>query len=195
MALNELRIIVVNGGGSGGNSNGSGIKKEKTAAELEKEANKKASGKIKAWMHPVNTVKEKIEGKITMTPTQVVAYNMAFNVGVQLAKQAFNYFVSDIGRRNGDSNYQAQINRTLEVAGDGLGLITSALSGAAIGRMAGAGGAMVGAVAGVVSSVASIGFRQADRQRAYQHEIFKQNNNQAYNLSRANYSAWTGRAR
>lgn len=193
MALNQIRIIVVNGGGSGGNSvNG---KKEKTAADIEREQNKKAVSKIKAAMHPVNTVKEKIEGKLNMTPTQAVAYNMGVNVALQLAKQSFNYFISDIGRRTGDSNYQAQINRTFEIVGDGLNIATGALSGAAIGRMAGPGGAAVGAILGSISSAASIGFRQAERQRTYQHEMFKQSNNQAYNLARANYSAWTGRAR
>ncbi|MCQ2383099.1 MAG: hypothetical protein MJ060_04740 [Clostridia bacterium] len=193
MAVDQIRIVVVNGGGSGGS--GVGAQKEKTPAELEREENKKAASKIKAWMHPVNTVKEKVRGKINMTPTQAVAYNMGVNVALQLAKQGFNYFITDIGRRTGDSNYQAQINRTFELVGDGLNIGTGVLSGAAIGRMAGPGGAMVGAILGGISSVASIGFRQEERKRAYQHEMFKQSNNQAYNLARANYSAWTGRAR
>ena len=56
-------------------------------------------------------------------------------------------------------------------------------------------GAAVGAVAGIASSSINLGFKYAERQRTYQHEMFKENNSQAYQLARANYSALTGRVR
>lgn len=119
----------------------------------------------------------------------------AKNMAKSAIKQTANYFISDIGRRNGDSNYQQLINRKLEVAQDWIGVGMSISSGVTMGMAAGPVGAVVGGVLGAASSGISLGFKYAERERAYQHEMFKENNSQAYNLARANFSAMTGRVR
>lgn len=116
-------------------------------------------------------------------------------MATQLGKEFIDYYVSDIGRANGDSNYQAIVNRRIEKVTDALSIGQGALSGAAMGAAAGPVGAIIGAVVGVVASGASLGFKYAKREREYQHEMFKENTSQAYQLSRANYSAYTGRVR
>ena len=192
MALNELRIIVVNGGGSGGNGNG--VKKEKTPEELQKEKNQKLSKAIKKFSHPVDAASDKITGK--MSPSAALATTMAVNLGVSFLKQSLNYLTSNIGRSTGDSNYQAQIGRQLELVNDTVSVGGSMLSGLAAGAaIGGLPGAAVGAILSGVSSGINIGFRQMERERTYQYEMFKQGNNQAYNLARANYSATNGRLR
>ncbi len=70
-----------------------------------------------------------------------------------------------------------------------------AWSGAAAGSVFGHVGAALGAVVGDVSSGISLGFKYAERNREYQHEMFRNETSQAYNLARANYSVWTGRVR
>jgi len=188
MALHNLKIIIVDGGRAGsyksknaGGENNDGEKKDYKNTPLYK------------MMHAKEIIKNKVQSG--MTPATVFAMDMGIRVASQLIKQTANYYISDIGRKNGDSNYQALINRQLEVVSEPLSVIGSALSGAAAGSMFGPIGAGIGAVIGTVSSSISLGFKYAERQRDYQHEMFKQNTSQVYNLSRANYSALTGRVR
>lgn len=114
---------------------------------------------------------------------------------MQTGREAINYFVSDIGRSTGDSNYQAIVNRKIEKVTDGLSVGQGMLSGAAAGASIGPVGAVIGAAVGAISAGVSLGFKYSERERAYQHEMFKENNSQAYQLARANYSALTGRVR
>lgn len=191
MALNQIKIIVVNGGGSG---NSFGNDKVETPREKQKKKNQKLSSAIKKFSHPVDAAVDKIAGK--MSPSAALATTMAANLGISFLKQSFNYLVSNIGRSTGDSNYQAQIGRQLEIVNDTVNVGGSMLSGAAAGAtIGGLPGAVVGALLSGASAGMSIGFRQSERERSYQYEMFKQGNNQAYNLARANYSATNGRLR
>jgi len=123
----------------------------------------------------------------------------AINAGIGLAKQVgrqwLNFHVSDIGRRHGDSNYQAMVNRRMEVVSDVLNVGSGIASGAAAGAIFGPKGAVIGAVVGGISAGIGIGFRQADRHRQFRHEMFIENNSQATMLARANFSVHTGRVR
>jgi len=189
MAINEIRIVVVNGGAE---------KKAKTPEQLAKDEakmkNKKLAGSIKSFTDPVDAAKDKITGK--MSPSAAMATTMAIQVAVQFSKQAFNYYVSDIGRKSGDSNYQAIVNRRMEIVNDVMGVGGAMATGAVAGAMVGGvPGALIGAALGGVSSAINLGFRQAERERSYAHLMFKENNNQAYNLARASYTALTGRLR
>lgn len=139
------------------------------------------------------TIKNKVQSG--MSPTAVFAMDMGLRIGSQLVSQTANYYLTDIGRKNGDSNYQAIINRQIEVVTDPLSVIGGTLSGAAAGSMFGPIGAGIGAVVGLASSAISLGFKYAEREREYQHTLFEEYNNQAYNLSRANFSVYTGRLR
>lgn len=187
MALHNLKIIVYDGGkmkgglfGSDDSKDGGG-KKKKDKSLLYKELNYNS------------TIKDKM--KQAVSPTTFFAIQSGVNLAVQTGRGAINYYVSDIGRANGDSNYQAIVNRNIEKVTDGLSVAQGALGGAAAGAAAGGVGAVIGAVFGAASSGISLAFKYAERERAYQHEMFEQSNSQAYQLARANYSALTGRLR
>lgn len=187
MALHNLKITVIDGGkASGGMFGGDG----------ESDSEKKKSGKSSTLYKMLN-LNQTIMGKIKQktSPTTFFAIQAGVSVATQTARQFINYYVSDIGRSNGDSNHQAIVNRQIEQVTDGLSIGQGALGGAAAGSMLGLPGAMIGAVVGAASSGISLGFKYADRERGYAHEMFKENNSQAYNLARANYSALTGRVR
>ncbi len=189
MALHNLKITVVDGGkptagvfGGGGSNNEGGGEEQRGGKSL-----------LYKVLNYNQTVRDYV--KQNTSATTFFAVQQGISLAKQVGREFVNYYVSDIGRANGDSNYQAIVNRKIEVATDVLGIGTSALAGAAMGSVAGPIGAAVGAVVGVVSQGVSLGFKYAERQRAYEHEIFQENTSQAYQLARANYTALTGRVR
>lgn len=189
MALHNIKIVVVDGGRSG-------TYKSKNAGSDGNNSQSAAKNKdspLYKLLNAKQTIKNKVQSG--MTPAGVMALNMGMQVASQIVRQSANYYISDIGRKNGDSNYQQVINRQIEIITDATGIMNSTLSGAATGSMFGPVGAVIGAVAGLASSTISLGFRQAERERAYQHEIFKENNSQTYNLARTSYQGFTGRLR
>lgn len=188
MALHNLVITVVDGGKSAMSNNSLSNKN----VNVKDEENPR-DGLLYKTLNYNQTIRNKLSEK--MPATTYFAIESGYQVAKQTVKQVANYYVSDIGRSNGDSNYQAQVNRTMEVVSDVGGIVGGTLSGAATGSMFGPVGAAVGAVVGLASSVISTGFKYAEKERAYQHEMFKENTSQAYNLARANYSVSTGRVR
>lgn len=190
MALHNLKITVVDGGKAGGGmfgaDGGSGNQAEENTA-----------GGNKSILYKVLNYNSTLQNKFKQatSPTTFFAVQQGINIAKQTGREFINYYVSDIGRANGDSNYQAIVNRKIEKVTDGLSIGQGALSGAAMGSAAGPWGAAIGAVVGVVSSGISLISKYAKRERDYQHEMFKENTSQAYLLSRANYSAYTGRVR
>ncbi len=188
MALHNLVITVVDGGNTTTSVN-SLSKKNITVGDKENSRD----GLLYKTLNYNQTIREKLSDK--MPATTYFAIESGYQVAKQTIKQVANYYISDIGRSNGDSNYQAQVNRTMEVVSDVGGILGGTLGGAATGSMFGPVGAAVGAVVGLASSVISTGFKYAEKERAYQHERFKENTSQAYNLARANYSVYTGRVR
>lgn len=187
MALHNLKIVVVDGGRAGSyKARNSGAK------DGEEKENYKDTPLYKT-LNAKKTIKNKIQSG--MTPATVFAMDMGIRVASQLVRQAANYYISDIGRKNGDSNYQAIINRQIETITDPLSLVGGAFSGAAAGSMFGPVGAGIGLMVGAASSAISLGFKYAERQRDYQHEMFKENNSQAYNLARTSFQGFTGRLR
>lgn len=189
MALHTLKITVVDGGKAGGGMFGSANDK---AGGNGAESNEKKSLLYKVLNYN-STIRNKV--KQATSPTTYFAIQQGVSVAVQTGREAINYYVSDIGRANGDSNYQAIVNRKIEKITDGLSIGQGMLSGAAAGAMAGPIGAAVGAVVGALSSGISLGFKYAEREREYQHTLFKENTSQAHQMARANYSVYTGRAR
>lgn len=188
MALNKLKIIVYDGGKASGGTFGSDDGKDSGGE------NKNKKSILYKMLNYNQTLRSKI--KQATTPTEFFAIQQSVNLAVQTGREFINYYVSDIGRANGDSNYQAIVNRKIEKVTDALSIGQGMLSGAAAGSMTGTPvGIAVGAVIGALSSGVSLGFKYAERNRAYQHEMFRQNNSQAYQLARANYSALTGRVR
>lgn len=187
MALHNLKIIVVDGGRRTSSRTSGSVSQSKE----EREKNKNSP--LYKMLNAKKTIKNKAQSG--MSPSAVFAMDMGLRVSSQLVKQTANYYISDIGRKNGDSNYQAIINRQIEVVSDGLGFVGGIVSGASAGSMFGPVGAGIGAVVGAISSAVSVGFKYAERERTYQHELFKQDNNQAYNLARTSFQGFTGRLR
>ena len=193
MALNELRIIVVDGGSTNNSSNTAQGNNTNKKSGSNKKNNDAKDTKLYKMLHYSDEIKDKISNR--MTPTQFYALEAGASIATQTVKSIANYYLSDIGRANGDSNYQAQVNRTIEIVSDISSVAGGMWSGAAAGSMFGPLGTAIGLVAGGISSGISLGFKYAERNREYQHEMFKNNTSQAYNLSRANNSANTGRFR
>lgn len=189
MALHNLKITVVDGGKAGsGMFGGSNDKSGEKGAE----GNEKNSLMYKVLNYN-STIRNKV--KQSTSPTTFFAIQSGVQLASQTGREFINYFVSDIGRANGDSNYQAIVNRKIEKVTDCLSIGQGMLSGAAAGAIAGPIGAVIGAAVGAISSGISLGFKYAEREREYQHTRFKENTSQAYQLARANYSAYTGRVR
>ncbi len=187
MALHNLKITVIDGGkASSGLPGGGG-----GGDDEEGGGNKKST--LSKWLNYNQTIRDKI--KQSTSPTTFFAIQQGISLATQVGREFINYYVSDIGRSSGDSNYQAIVNRKIEKVTDILGIGQSALSGAAMGSVAGPIGAAIGAVVGAASQGISLGFKYAERERSYAHEMFQQSNSQAYQLARANYTALTGRVR
>lgn len=187
MALHNLKIVVIDGGRSDSCRSKN--------VEIKEDASNKNNKDTPLYklLNAKKTIKNKVQSG--MTPASVFAMDMGTRVIGQAIKQTANYFISDIGRSNGDSNYQASINRDIEIITEPLSIVGGALSGATAGSMFGPIGMGVGLVLGTIGSSISLGFKYAERNRSYQHEMFKENTSQAHKLSRANYSIHTGRLR
>lgn len=188
MALHNLKITVIDGGkasdvgafGVNDNSGGS-------------EGRQQQKSILYKVLNYNQTIRDYV--KQSVSPTTFFAIQQGASLAMQTGREFINYYVSDIGRANGDSNYQSIVNRKIEIATDALSVPMGMLGGAAAGAIAGPIGAAIGAVIGAVASGINLAFKYAEREREYQHEMFKENTSQAYQLARANYSALTGRVR
>lgn len=200
MALHNLKITVIDGGKaessalssslSGNNSNGGGSGNSRNGGSG---TSKMGGGLLSGVLNYNQTIKNWMKQKFS--PATAFAVSQGLSLLVQTGKEFANYYISDIGRANGDSNYQAVINRKVEVATEVTGLIQSTWMGAASGSMAGPIGIAVGAVVGLASSAIGLSLKYGEKNKEYQHELFKENTLQSYQLARANYSALTGRVR
>ncbi len=187
MALHNLKITVVDGGKQ--------LAHTEFGSDLKRPEQKDKKSLLAKVLNYNTTIKDSI--KQAVAPTTFFAIQQGVNLAVQTGKQFINYYVSDIGRRTGDSNYQAIINRRIEQVSEPLSIAGGALAGAAAGSLLGIGpvGIVIGLIAGTASSAVNIGFSHATKAREYQHEMFKDSTSQAYQIARANYTIQTGRVR
>lgn len=196
MALHNLKITVIDGGKAENTAFGSNAGNSGTSNSSGGSGSNKMSsfGKL---LNYNSTIKNFL--KQELSPAGALAVSQGVSLVVQTSKEFANFYISDIGRANGDSNYQSIVNRKIEVVTDTVSLLQSTISGAAagaaLGSAAGGIGIAIGAVLGATSSFVTTTFKYAERSREYQHEIFEEKSSQAYQLARANYSALTGRVR
>ncbi|MDR3021843.1 MAG: hypothetical protein LBU60_04130 [Clostridiales bacterium] len=199
----QIKIVVVDGGKASGamfgGGGGSGVKSEpkylydSLMNSKRKNPNYKSNSlaKVLNWNQNLRNKMSK-----TFSPTTMMAVGYGVDLAKQVASSAISYYVSDIGRRTGDSNYQAMVNRRIEQSMDIASYFTSALGGAAAGAMVGGPfGAVIGATAGLATTAISQGYKYAERERSYRHEMFQQNNSQNYNLMRYGNQLTNGRLR
>ena len=177
MALHTLKIVVVDEGRAGGyaTSCGSG------SASVGKQKVDKDSPLYKL-LHVKERIKEKVEANLT--PASVYGMIQVGHLATQTVKSVASYYISDIGRSRGDSNYQARVNSAFALGGQVLHLIGGAISGGTAGAMFGGVGAVVGAVAGLASSAISLGFQTTERIRAYNHTMAEEKVGRDYQIGR-----------
>lgn len=181
MALHTIQIVVVDGGKEGSYAANNATRKGRNIGQ-EAGENFQDSGLYKV-LNAKKILTKKIESKLT--PQTYFAVNQAVAMGTQIIKSMHNYRVSDIGRSTGDSNYQAIVNQRYEIGGQFLSMIGGTFNGAMAGAMTGNPiGVAVGMVAGLASSVISLGFQYAERQRAYRHTMFEESNANNYSIER-----------
>lgn len=179
MALHNLKITVINGG------------RAKTGDSfIQKGSKTPANDKLNNVNNDVEgEMQNRVVGGAKFTATTVA------KIAAKTARQGINYYISDIGRKRGDSNYQDHVNRQLEIVGDIGDVLCGMSSGAVAGSSFGLVGTAIGAVAGAISSAIDLGFKYAERDRAYQHQMFQENTSQAHAVARANFQLTTGRMR
>lgn len=178
MALHTLKIVVVDGGRAGNYSAGGRSATSKTTQKVDKES------PLYKLLNAKEIIKEKTIGKLT--PSTAYGVTTFGRLAMQTAKSAFSYYISDIGRSTGDSNYQARVNRAFEIGGQIVNLLGSTLSGATAGFMTTGNplGAVVGATLGFTSSVMSIGYQHAEKERASRHTMAEERAGIEYNKGR-----------
>lgn len=119
--------------------------------------------------------------------------------GVAVAKQvtnlAINYAVQGLGLINGDQALQDNMSRQFEIVQDTSNVASSVAMGVTYGASGGVWGMALGAIFGLVSSLSSIGFKYAGRDREFNFKQFKENNAIEYQRARASISLTTGRLR
>ena len=100
MALHNLKITVIDGGRQVSGDYGSSLNKPDPKDEDK-------SGK-NSLLYKVLNYNNTIKGSIkkAVSPTTFFAMQAGVQLATQTARQFINYYVSDIGRKHGDSNYQ-----------------------------------------------------------------------------------------
>ena len=178
MALHTLKIVVVDGGRASNVSIGGNTGTTKTTQKVDKES------PLYKLLNAKEIIKEKTIGKLT--PASAYTVGTFGRLAIQTAKSAFSYYISDIGRSTGDSNYQAIVNKKYELLGEVMGLVGGMVSGATAGFMTTANpiGAVAGAVLGFTSSAVSLGFKHAEQDRAYRHTMAEEKAGIDYNRGR-----------
>lgn len=156
---------------------------EKDTAETNEE-NKNAAN---ASGNVANTKPSKVSARIM--GTKVLAASVA------MTRLGINYYATGVGYRTGDAALQEATQRTVEMATEGFGILSSVGIGALYGMRGGAIGMTLGAIAALATTGVSLGVKYASKQRDYDYKMFKENNAIEYRRARANISLTTGRLR
>jgi len=117
------------------------------------------------------------------------------NVAKQVSSLATNYAIQGIGMINGDQALQENVSRQFEMVQDVTNVASSVAMGVVYGATGGPIGMALGLLFGLVTSVTSLGFKYAERQREFNFKQFKENNAIEYQRARASISLTTGRLR
>lgn len=119
----------------------------------------------------------------------------AFSVARQVTNLGINYAIQGIGMKNGDQALQENVSRQFEIFQDVTNVASSVAIGATYGSSGGPLGAVLGMTFGLISSVSSVTFKYAGREREFNFKQFKENNSIEYQRARASISLTTGRLR
>lgn len=136
-------------------------------------------------------------GKRSSASARFLKVNISHGVAVakQIANQSINFVVQGIGQRYGDEALQENVERRMEIVSDVTNFASSVGMGALYGSAGGFVGMAIGAALGAVSSLSSIAFKYAGRERDFDYKQFKENNAIEYKRARASINLTTGRLR
>ena len=133
---------------------------------------------------------KKISNRIKLiNATHIMAATIA------IGKASINYGIGDIAATTGDKNFADRVQREVEGLNDGVDLITSTAMGAWYGSRGGWVGAIVGGAIGFTQTAVSKAFKYAGRERDYNVDTFKMDNEINYARARANINWTNGRMR
>lgn len=119
----------------------------------------------------------------------------AFTTAKSNADHLIDFYEAGLGMQYGDQAYQDRVQRVTEQYRDVSNTAIAIAMGA---RMASWGGPVFAAIGGAIgglTSITSIGFRQARRERDFNYKVFKENSSVEYARARANINLTTGRLR
>ena len=114
---------------------------------------------------------------------------------IAISKATLNYAIGDIAAHTGDKNFADRVQREVEGVNDGVDLLTSTAMTAWYGSRGGVWGAVIGGVIGFTTAATSKAFKYAGRERDYNIETFKMDNEINYARARANINWTNGRMR
>jgi len=118
------------------------------------------------------------------------------NATKQMIFTGVDFWASGLGYTSGDKSLQERIERQIEIIEDVSNPVISAITSTAGGfAVAGPAGAAIGLATSIASSAVSLTTKYAGRARAYDFEIFKENNAIEYNRARAGINITSGRLR
>lgn len=118
---------------------------------------------------------------------------IAASVGVLSA--GVNYYIGDIAGTTGDKNYAELVSRKVEMGKDVVDVAIATTMSAYYGSRGGWVAGVITAGIGFTTSVVSKTNKYLNREREYQIETFKMNNEINYARSRANINLTNGRLR
>ena len=136
---------------------------------------------------PESASRSKVNMRITATK--------ALSAFIAIGRLALNYYASGTAYRNGDTAMQEASQRRLEMIEEGAGVLLSIGIGATYGVRGGPAGVIIGAGLAAATTVSSLYFKYANKEREYNLRVFKEENAIEYRRARANLSLTTGRLR
>lgn len=175
--VQKIEVIVRKGGAVGATSVQGA--KENTAGE-------KAGDKTTASGSDGNHTQKRI-----VKSTVLHAFTTAKSTGDQL----LDFYEAGLGMQYGDQAYQDRVQRITEQYRDVSNTAISVAMGARMGSWGGPVFAAIGGIMGGLTSISSIAFRQARRERDFDYKVFKENSSVEYARARANINLTTGRLR
>lgn len=136
-----------------------------------------------------NTTKKKSNRIMLINATHIAS------MAIGISKATLNYAVGDISATTGDKNLSDITQRNLESVNDVGDMFSSTLMGVWYGSRGGMVGAIVGGAISFTQTGLSKIYKYAGRERDYQIQTFKMDNEINFARSRANINWTNGRMR
>lgn len=149
---------------------------------------------------PKDTEDEKVEAtsktKNKMSKrVKAITITHGIATGMSLLTTGVNYAIGDIAGTEGDKNYADLVQRKTEIGKDVIDVGVATIMSAWYGSRGGVAAGIATTIMGFTTAMTSKAVKYLGREREYQIETFKMNNEINYARSRANINLTTGRLR